>query len=96
MRKYSLETLVNREVRKMIKSRTIEKGVPLPINKAWGQWARLADQMKHGDSVVVDCCEDVHRMYAAFYSKGKTCVRRKQSDGTFRVWATDVPIAKRT
>ena len=68
----------------------IEKGVPIPMKHTHGKWVTLAREMEVGDSVVIDTEHHAISLRAAIkrIHKGKTAVRIRDDNKSWRVWRT--------
>ena len=73
----------------------IEKNVPFPIN---GKWKQLADEMEHGDSVLLSHqdCMNLRRAFRNLYVRNGefNCVAKQVSPNEFRVWKRKVNKSK--
>jgi hypothetical protein len=69
----------------------IEKNIPFPIR---GRWQELANEMEHGDSILLSHQDSLNLMRAfrnLYARKGEfTCVRSQISPSEFRVWKRKV------
>ena len=68
----------------------IEKGVPIPMKHTHGKWVTLAREMEVNDSVVLDTEHHAISLRAAIkrIHKGKTAVRIRDDNKSWRVWRT--------
>ena len=63
----------------------IEKGIPLPKRRKWGDIAKELRKMNVGDSFVVEI-EQRGSINTAFRRLGFCCATEKIDDKTARVW----------
>lgn len=68
----------------MTKELQIESNVPLPKVKRT-KWARLAEKMGVGDSVLLDGNKQANCLYVALIRQGYS-VRMARDNGGIRVW----------
>jgi hypothetical protein len=61
----------------------IEHGVPVTLRKKWSQ---VFDQMKAGDSFIVETMDEVRSAHVCAKRKGITTCARKTKKGDYRVW----------
>ena len=68
----------------------IEKGVPIPMKHTHGKWVTLAREMEVGYSVVIDTEHPAISLRAEIkrIHKGKTAVRIRDDNKSWRVWRT--------
>ena len=67
----------------------IEKGIPIPARGHRGVWASLLNEMKEGDSIVLDSISRAHSFQVSARRKGVETTYRGLEDNKARVWRTN-------
>jgi hypothetical protein len=66
----------------------IEHGVPIPPPLP-GQWKRLGEQMRVGDSVLLETQKDAYALRAAMHRMGRQVSYRKIAGEGWRIWRVE-------